>query len=550
MFKKTLHLTFALSIFICFSGCNSSNKKKEREEPQPVYTSTKPQGKTMEEVYQELREQVSKRLDEYIGNNSPSMKYDVVGEFYQDFNNDGKTDYVCIFEFKRNGQYLNGSWQEDISYGIGYSISNMRDKGRMETYIAYDVIPSVNEISETYGDKEKFAYSLVSADCPQKNSFRLRFTDYFSRHFGKETTELYRDENLKSFWMELTFEYEDDYRTFELTKCEGLNLYGKGKQSIDFKKSSYDIIHLSYWPGWYMPLRLCSAEEPAKKKKTVYVKNEEEFAKAIGSNTEIIIQTDILNLTAIPTSLDSLENLSIIGEEYEDGISCTTIIVDGVYDDVINIRNSNNIKLFNLHMKHKIPPNRNESLMLSCRNSRNLFIHNCYFEGAGRTGIYLENVSNADIHRCYFANNTNHSIEIESSENINFFNCYIYDNKTDNSIVYITSSSVRFGECHISNNTIENQNPAHCPIIKFRTFDSRKSQKEEAVPAGRLEIFDLSFFDNEPLDYSYLGTYTYYHSQSLHNENHYFTNEDETVCFSSTDERNFIQYELYADETR
>ncbi|NDV69201.1 right-handed parallel beta-helix repeat-containing protein [Dysgonomonas sp. 25] len=513
---KTFYYLTLLCLAVLLAGAGCGGKKKESDEP-VQYIPPKPKGKTMDEVRAELKKHIVDAIDRWVDEDRSGRKYGAVAEYYQDFNNDGRTDYLLVFEYAEKGEYVNNIWHEDAAYGVGYVLSNKETKD-YDARVVYDVLPSISEASKRYGDKEKYAYTLVGVESPKNNTLTLKYTDYyFDGDEYEEVKEAARKKKMESFWAEMTFECDTEQNFFRLVKFGGLNVYGKGEQYIDFNDSQYTPLYLIDWSWkWYAPLKFMTVNNTPEKEKTIYVTDEVEFVEAIGSDRTIIIQVDELNLTSdtieakmrekndqykiseFYDSLYGLKNLTIIGRsgagEYEEEYS-TRLVSDETSDIIFFVSYSSNITLRNLHMTHDVPPGGCEEGVFSAFKCQNLHIRNCTFDGSGIVGIALDSVTNAVIESSYFLNNSDNAIKVRDSENIHFFQCSVYQNKTAYPTVSVNNSSVRFGRCYLSSNVLPDEEDA---LISFTVRDHEKTmQKEENPINGRLEFFDMHIDENE-----------------------------------------------------
>lgn len=515
---RNIFAAFLIFVVIFAStGCVLKNKqqeklKEEQEKEMRARAAKQKKGKTPEQLRQDLYFDIAKKLDRKMNANPGEKRnYNILSKFYQDFNNDGRLDFVCVFEYMTNCGYIGNVWSPDITYGVAYALSVPDDMENYKQEIVYNVIPSVSDAKKTYGSPEKYAYSLISAATPRKDSFTLRFTDYYIDFGDEEVTAEYRDKNLESFWLEMTFEYFPEENDFRLAKYGGLNVYGEGERFFDFKESPVYPITLSGWRDWYLPMKFVTAENSLSKNQIKHVKNEAEFLAAIGSNTTIFIDVPSLNLTGdsirskVPANnkhirtvdeegnsssiiFHSLENLAIIGNCHDEE-PFVTLEVDEVTDEVLWIEDSRNITLQALHMTHNVPAGTCEGGVFKCRNSENLHVQICHFDGSGIVGIDLSEVRNASFMNSSFYNNSHHAISLYSSENVTFYMCGINENKTLFSVVESLYSSVRFGRGWISDNAVTQGNR---PLINVDLYNYGSSNKEKKkYPAGYFEMFDV-----------------------------------------------------------
>lgn len=558
MRRKIFFLLPIFIITICTTGCFQKNKKSD-EKTQTDYTLPSEYSNAVGDKKSELRSAVVDEIVRAIGDDRETKLYRIVAEFYQDFNNDGRKDYVCVFEFEINRRIQHNYWVGDCNYGVGYALSGKSEKN---IHITYNLMPSLNSVSKPYGDNEKYAYSLVSSDTPNEDSFSLRFTDYYTNYGDDSVTNHYRDKNLEKFWVEMTFEYNDNVKTFALVKCGGLNVYEERGKSVIFRNLHQNPVYLSVWRDWFYFLKFCSVENPIDRNKVKHVKNEAEFLAAIDNNTTIRIQADTLNLTRerihskIPPKnkhiktvneykdstvviFSGLENLEIIGDREDYPV---VLVVDEVMDEVLRFEDSRNITLDNLLMTHSVPAGTCESGVLVCKNTRNVLIRGCSFDGSGIIGLELDSVFNADIYESYFFHNDHHAIEVNTSENIGFFNCAVYNNNTIFSTVSVYASSVRFGNCDFFENNIKRDDLS---VIELGIQDNEQSHRKKKVPRGFMEFFDVRTYDITGGNGNLLTLYTY--SNRLLSGNFYYEEMEKKHFYTKNE--GHIGYAIFTVDT-
>lgn len=206
------------------------------------------------------------------------------------------------------------------------------------------------------------------------------------------------------------------------------------------------------------------------KQKTVKVKTSEQFIKAINSDTRIIVENDLLDLTDALKGLEiykeddynpavsasdeydgksihicSISNLTIEGKKAE-----THLQVTPRYADVLCFHSCEDITLKNLKMGHTETGDCVGNVV-TLNNVNRIDITDCKLYGCGVIGIEANQtdnitVKNSDIYSCDM-----NSIYFSEVKNSSFTNCKVYEN--GNGLFFENSSDIVFNSCSFENNT-------------------------------------------------------------------------------------------------
>ncbi|TET36736.1 MAG: right-handed parallel beta-helix repeat-containing protein [Planctomycetota bacterium] len=127
-------------------------------------------------------------------------------------------------------------------------------------------------------------------------------------------------------------------------------------------------------------------------------------------------------------------NLTI---ECEEG---ARILVDDIYEDVIQISNSENIRIENAYLRH-VKPQWHESCQGSVvfiTGSRGIKILNCELNGCGRTGLCAYDCKDITLNFCIIQRNSDVAISCEKCDGVKISNCTIQDNNDFNCMTKVT----------------------------------------------------------------------------------------------------------------
>ena len=231
----------------------------------------------------------------------------------------------------------------------------------------------------------------------------------------------------------------------------------------------------------------------------IAVSTAEEFVNAIGSNRIINVKAGTYDFTsfnragtydAIGLIITEVRNLSIIGAI--DGV--TEFVNEDRFAEILTFDYCENISVSNIKASHTPQPYQCDGGVLYLRNSSNINVLNCYFDGCGSVGIstwkcndlnvkdtvitncslrgvnisWADNVvfDNVEItkHRAY-AN----AVSVDNSSNVAFNNCEISDNKSiEWALIEVRSSDVRIDNSIIANNSNEFAEDAFSDLSLFK----------------------------------------------------------------------------------
>lgn len=208
----------------------------------------------------------------------------------------------------------------------------------------------------------------------------------------------------------------------------------------------------------------------AAKQKTIKVKTAEQFLNAINSDTRIIVENDLLDLTEALNNIDSYDekktdNVGAYSISEYDGLSLVVCNIKNLsiegkkadihlqvkprYADVFKFISCKGISLKNLKMGHTQAGDCTGNV-LTLSHVSDLNITDCKLYGCGVIGIeaeYCENIkiSNSEIYEC-----SQSSFFITTSNNFTFDGCKIHDNGGRFDI--INCKNMVFNNCSFTNN--------------------------------------------------------------------------------------------------
>ncbi|MEO1381787.1 MAG: right-handed parallel beta-helix repeat-containing protein [Bacteroidota bacterium] len=226
--------------------------------------------------------------------------------------------------------------------------------------------------------------------------------------------------------------------------------------------------------------------------KVVKVRTSQEFIKAIASDTHIMMEPGLYNLSKVqgtntdfiswgdtydgdePT-IQEVKNLTITGK------LGTEILIQPAYAWVLKFIGGSNIKLENIVFGHT-EPGYCTGGVLSFTGARDIEVRNCVLFGSGTEGIALENVGNFRFTQSVIKECTYDLLTISESfdvvfEQATFMNTGEYD------LVQISNSNnIKFNACTFR----ENFNGEYLP--HFFTVDPN---------SGKVTLQYCTFFDNQ-----------------------------------------------------
>ncbi|WP_299628294.1 right-handed parallel beta-helix repeat-containing protein [uncultured Tenacibaculum sp.] len=215
-----------------------------------------------------------------------------------------------------------------------------------------------------------------------------------------------------------------------------------------------------------------------------------EFFNALQSNTEIIIETDTLNLTLdnvkkkIPLLnhkkatqkpsyyieengivLDGYSNLTIRGKKQ------TNIISFEEFEDILSFKNCTNLNLNNLSIYHVHETCTGYVLLLE--TCKDVTIQNTNLNGSGAIGAYLIDSENIKFNQSNLFRNAFHAVSAIHSENISFNECSFYENNTvftEYPLIYTQFSKLHFNSCEFYSNDSEKLYNSNDTIEDFYSY--------------------------------------------------------------------------------
>ena len=114
-------------------------------------------------------------------------------------------------------------------------------------------------------------------------------------------------------------------------------------------------------------------------------------------------------------------------------ISCapgSQILVDDISADVIEIANSQNIRIEGAFLRHlkPLPEYECHGDVLKMRSSENIVVEDSELDGCGAIGVAVWQCRNVQVKQCLIQNNSFNALYFESAENVHIANCIIQDN--------------------------------------------------------------------------------------------------------------------------
>lgn len=198
--------------------------------------------------------------------------------------------------------------------------------------------------------------------------------------------------------------------------------------------------------------------------KTISVKNAEEFAKAIGNNITIRLNTerlDISNIAKIHHSfikiiempdgimlqIENVKNLRIVGQK-----NFTKIINNSRYSYILAFKNTENITLENLEAGHSAFKGTCQGGVFLFEESKKIQLKDCILFGSGTEGLTIKKVKEAIFRNIVIKSCTKNILTIQNSENIRFLKSRFTDNQDLDLFSIANSENILFEECLIDLN--------------------------------------------------------------------------------------------------
>jgi len=212
--------------------------------------------------------------------------------------------------------------------------------------------------------------------------------------------------------------------------------------------------------------------------KQIKVKTVKAFFEALDNDTEIIVQSKILDFT-----FENLEKELNIKEEYEhwtwtekpikrtprsyylsSGIVLygyenltirsqekTDIISNNSSDNILSFKNCKGITLNGFSIFHT--PSTCNGSVLSILLSDNVRVKNCGLNGSGGIGANLIGANDVQFNNVEIFNNVFHAISSINSNKIEFNNCAVFDNhEWGEALIYSDISDLSFQNCNLTDN--------------------------------------------------------------------------------------------------
>ncbi|MCR4769557.1 MAG: DUF4893 domain-containing protein [Bacteroidaceae bacterium] len=235
------------------------------------------------------------------------------------------------------------------------------------------------------------------------------------------------------------------------------------------------------------------------KQKTIKVKSSEQFLKAINSDTRIIVEKDLLDLTEALQTLDTYNesgyNAAVSASKEYDGLSIhicnvknltiegkkpdTHIQVTPRYADVLYFQSCENISLKNLKMGHTKTGDCIGNVV-TLNDVNNIDINNCKLYGCGVIGIEATKTNNLFVQNSEIYDCSTFSLSFTETNNSTFTNCSIHDN--DNGMIFFGCAGTTFNSCSFndnrssfcSNSSSENIIMNKCVINHSHEYNNRR----------------------------------------------------------------------------
>ncbi|SNR16254.1 right-handed parallel beta-helix repeat-containing protein [Tenacibaculum jejuense] len=205
------------------------------------------------------------------------------------------------------------------------------------------------------------------------------------------------------------------------------------------------------------------------------VHNVIEFFNALNNNTEIVFETDILNLTldTIKTKVPLLnrkkttkkpsyyiDDNGVVLEGYSNltlhSNNGTNIISFEEHEDILSFKNCDNLNFNNLSIYHMDETCNGYVLLLE--TCKNVVIENTNLNGSGAIGAYLIDSENVNFLNTNLFRNAFHAVSAVNSKDINFNECSFYGNNTvftEYPLIYTQFSELNFNSCEFYDNESE-----------------------------------------------------------------------------------------------
>lgn len=205
--------------------------------------------------------------------------------------------------------------------------------------------------------------------------------------------------------------------------------------------------------------------EVGTKQETVEVSTAKEFLENIKSNTTIILNEGVYNLSEV----DKVNNKAVVKSEVFDGYEYiinsvsgleikaadnaeVTIVVEPRYANVLKFNNCDNILLNNIIAGHTVDQGECTGGVIWINNASNMSIKDCKFYGCGTYGLigYYSNdlqVSDTEIYEC-----THGALNMTACKNAEFNSCVFRDCNGFSLFALSTCNNIRVANSEIKNN--------------------------------------------------------------------------------------------------
>ncbi len=202
-----------------------------------------------------------------------------------------------------------------------------------------------------------------------------------------------------------------------------------------------------------------------KNKETVEVSTAKEFLENIKSNTTIILNDGVYNLSKV----DKVDNKSVFKSEVLDGYEYiinsvsgleikaadnaeVTIVVEPRYANVLKFNNCDNISLNNIIAGHTVDQGDCTGGVIMLDNTTNTSIKDCKFYGCGTYGLIGSNsndiyVSDTEIYKCTYG-----AVDMTECQNVEFKSCIFRDCNGFNLFALMYCHGIHVADSTIKNN--------------------------------------------------------------------------------------------------
>ena len=198
----------------------------------------------------------------------------------------------------------------------------------------------------------------------------------------------------------------------------------------------------------------------------VTVSTPDEFIAALGSNTKILLQPGVYNLSTVKQEqssnyqvfwaeqfdgnelcLSGIQNLTIEGI----GDKPSEIIIEPRYAYVLNFMDSSGITITNIKAGHT-DAGSCEGGVFSFTDCSDIFIDNTHMYGCGTVGLNLENVIDMTVIDSSIYECTYYIMTVEDCEDIYFENCVFRDNQEFDLVNIYNTSNLSINNSEFRNN--------------------------------------------------------------------------------------------------